>query len=83
VDTLRLRSLGYKTEALIRNEYIFALDHLNSGSLAKCGGIVVTGHSGIGMNLSLITVILRTAMSGISVSGNKRDALIVQTTSLE
>lgn len=60
VDTLRLRSLGYKTEALIRNEYIFALDHLNSGSLAKCGGIVVTGHSGIGMNLSLITVILLT-----------------------
>ncbi len=61
VDSLRLRSLGYKTEALlVRNESIFALDHLNSGSLAKCGGVVVTGHPGIGMNLSLITVILLT-----------------------
>jgi hypothetical protein len=61
VDSLRLQSLGYKTEALlVCNEYIFALNHLNSGSLAKCGGAVVTVHPGIGMNLLLITVILLT-----------------------
>jgi hypothetical protein len=48
VDNLQLRKLGCNAEAiLIRKEYYFTLNALN-GRQNNSGGIVITGHPGIG-----------------------------------
>jgi hypothetical protein len=51
VDDLQLRELGCKAKViLVREEYTFTLNALE-GRQEHSGGIVVTGHPGIGTNL--------------------------------
>jgi len=53
VEGLQLRRLGCKAEIiLIRNEYLFTMDTLE-GRQNNSGGMVITGHPGIGTDLLL------------------------------
>jgi hypothetical protein len=51
VNSLRLRKLGLNTKVmLVRGEYSVAFDAMEARQV-NGGGIVVTGHPGIGTNL--------------------------------
>ena len=53
IDELQIRLLGCRASAiLVRNEYIFALNALE-GRQNNSGGIMITGHPGIGMYVCL------------------------------
>jgi hypothetical protein len=62
LDHLQIGFLGYPEQVLlIREEYIFAMNHLTSKSLCEGGGMVVTGQPGIGMESFPVMITLLTS----------------------